>query len=226
MRFLLLTLFFTAVTINSFSQTKNFIAQPYIKTTATVDSLVVPDRIYLTILIDEKKTRGRTSIEELENKMNVKLKELGIDTDKQLSLADLGSNFKRYFIRKTDIQKNKLYQLLIYDAQTAWKAIVGLESIGISNVNLKKIEYSKIEELKIYLKQKSVLKAKKQAEAMLQPLDQKLGKVLYISDTKANISKRQTEYRYSRLKEEHKPIDIEFEKIRVESTVNVNFAIE
>ena len=36
---------------NGFSQSKNFIDQPYLETTAKVDSLVQPDRIYLSILI-------------------------------------------------------------------------------------------------------------------------------------------------------------------------------
>ena len=36
-----------------YAQSKNFIDQPYLETTAKVDSLVKPDRIYLSILIQE-----------------------------------------------------------------------------------------------------------------------------------------------------------------------------
>ena len=67
----------------NFSQTKNFIDLPYIETSAKVDTLVTPDRIFLTILITEKDTKNRTSVEELESKMNLKLKSLGIITEKQ-----------------------------------------------------------------------------------------------------------------------------------------------
>ncbi|MEX0272764.1 MAG: SIMPL domain-containing protein, partial [Flavobacteriaceae bacterium] len=49
-------------------QTKNFIDQPYLETSARVDTLVTPDIIYLHILIREQDEKGRVSVEEMENK--------------------------------------------------------------------------------------------------------------------------------------------------------------
>jgi lysozyme len=46
----------------SFAQTKNFIDLPYIETSAKVDTLVVPDKIYLNIMITEKDTKGKISV--------------------------------------------------------------------------------------------------------------------------------------------------------------------
>jgi len=229
-----LLLIIALVSLKSYSQEKNFIDQPYLETTAIVDTLVVPDRIYLSILITEKDTRGRTSVEELENRMNTKLIALGIDTKKQLTLSDVTSNFKKYFLKGTDVLKNKAYTLLVYDAETAGKVIAGLESIEISNVHLNKTEYSKLEQLKIELKQKAVLKAKKQAESMLKPLNQNIGKALYISDLNSNITNAlqgrvagiQIRGYSSYKAEEYKPIDIEFEKIKIESAVTIKFGIE
>jgi uncharacterized protein YggE len=229
-----LLLIIAILSLQGYSQEKNFIDQPYLETTAIVDTLVVPDRIYLSILITEKDTRGRTSVEELENRLNTKLIGLGIDTKKQLTLSDVTSNFKTYFLKGTDVLKNKAYTLLVYDAETAGKVIVGLESIEISNVFLTKTEYSKLEELKIDLKQKAVLKAKKQAESMLKPLNQIVGKALYISDLNSNITNAlqgrvagiQIRGYSSYKAEEYKPIDIEFEKIKIESAVTIKFGIE
>jgi uncharacterized protein YggE len=230
-----LILLLTFLTFQTYSQTKNFIDKPYLETWATVDTLVVPDRIYLSILITEKDTKGRISVEELENRMNTKLIALGIDTKKQLTLSDVTSNFKKYFLKGTDVLKNKAYSLLVYDAVTAGKVIVGLESIEISNVQLSKTEYSKIEQLKIDLKQKAVYKAKMQAESMLKPLNQHLGKALYISDLNSNISRiRQGKSAGIQIRglasinkaEEYNPIDIEFEQIKLESSITINFGIE
>src|SRR5690606_30161287 len=210
--------------LKGYSQEKNFIDQAYLETTAIVDTLVVPDQIYLSILITEKDTRGRTSVEELENRMNTKLIALGIDTKKQLTLSDVTSNFKNYFLKGTDVLKNKAYTLLVHDAETAGKVIVGLESIEISNVYLSKTEYSKLEELKIELKQKAVLIAKLQAESMLKPLNQNLGKALYISDLNSNITNllqgkaagiQIRGYNSEYKAKEYQPIDIEFEKIKI-----------
>ena len=221
--------------LKGYSQEKNFIDQAYLETTAIVDTLVVPDRIYLSILITEKDTRGRTSVEELENRMNTKLIALGIKTKKQLTLSDVTSNFKNYFLKGKDVLKNKAYTLLVYDAETAGKVIVGLESIEISNVHLNKTEYSKIEELKIELKQKAVLKAKIQAESMLKPLNQKIGKALQISDLNSNITNllqgkaagiQIRGYSSNYKAREYQPINIEFEKIKIESAITIKFGIE
>jgi len=230
-----LILLFTFLTFQTYSQTKNFIDKPYLETKATVDTLVTPDRIYLSILITEKDTKGRTPVEELENRMNTKLIALGIDTKKQLTLSDVTSNFKNYFLKRTDVLKNKAYSLLVYDAVTAGKVIVGLESIEISNVHLIKTEYSKIEQLIMELKQKAVYKAKMQAESMLKPLNQKLGKAMYISDVNSNIARilqgKSAGIQIRGLaainkEEEYDPIDIAFEQIKLESSITINFGIE
>ena len=232
MRKISLLLLLIVISIQSYSQTKNFIDKPYITTTATVDTLVVPDKIYFSILITEKDTRGKISVEALENRMNDKLVALGIDTRKQLFLSDVASNFKKYILKGTDVLKDKAYTLLVYDAETAGKVIVGLESIEISNVQLDKTEYSKIEQLKIELKQKAVSKAITQAKFLLEPLNQNLGKAIFISDLNTSYSNRANAATiqiraYSSMKEtQYDPIDIEFEKINIKSSVTVNFEIE
>lgn len=225
-------LLLTLLTFKTYSQTKNFIDKPYLETTAAVDTLVVPDRIYLSILISEADTKGKISVEELENRMNAKLIALGIDTQKQLSLTDAASNFKNYFLRGKDVLKNKSYTLLVYDAVTAGKVIMGLESIDISNIQLSKTEYSKMEALKLQLKQEAVVKAKLQGETILKPLNQNLGKAIYISDMNYNVYRSNNLDEvvitgYAKGKEEqYEPINIEFEKIRIESRINITFAID
>ncbi len=216
---------------NGFSQTKNFIDQPYIETRVRVDTLISPDRIYLNILISEKDTKGKISVEEFENKMARKLVSIGIDLQKQLTLNDLASNFKKYFLKRQDILKSKSYSLLVYDALMAGKVIVGLEEIGISNVQLYKTEYSKIEELKLLLKTKAIVKARKQGIALLKPLNQKLGNALFISDVtnyynlEGRISKVQVAYELADNKK-FEPINIDFQKIKIQSEIQVKFKIE
>jgi len=223
-----ITLLLTFVTLQSFSQTKNFIDQPYLETTAVIDTLVVPDRIYLSITITEADTKGKISVEELENRMNSKLIALGIDTKKQLFLTDAASNFKKYFLKSKDVLKDKSYSLMVYDAVTAGNVLVGLESIDISNVQLTKTEYSKMDQLQLQLKEKVVAKAKVQAESLLKPLNQKLGKAIYIADTNYNVYRTEmADFKVRNMAaQESAPIDIDFEKIRVESRINITFAIE
>ena len=224
-------LFFSMLT---FGQTKNFIDQPYLETTAMVDTLVKPDIIYLDILLRESDNRNRESVEELEIKMAAKLESLGIDLKEQLSLSDLGSNFKKYFLKQKDVLKSKAYKLKVFDAQTAGRVLVGLEDIGISNVSLDKTEYSKMEELKLSLKSRAVAKAKTQAEYLLKPLDQKITRALFITDKYyqsfgyegGELNEMIVVGYGTMMKQEIKQIDIEFKPIRVETEVSIKFGIE
>lgn len=214
----------------AFTQTKKIIDQPYVETKAKVDTLVTPNRIFLSIFINEEDTKGKISVEEQENKMANKLKSLGVDLDKQLTLSDLGSNFNKYFLKSQDIEKNKSYSLLVYTAKAAGEIIRSLEQIGISNVDLERTEYSKMEELKLELKSKAILKAKLQAEYLVKPLDQKVGSAIHISDKfnqiyRANQLDEVVVKGYAGKNKEYKSIDIGFKKIEVASEVHVKFEL-
>jgi uncharacterized protein YggE len=219
----------------NFSQTKNFIDLPYIETSAKVDTLVTPDRIFLTILITEKDTKNKTSVEELESKMNLKLKSLGIITEKQLTLNDLTSNYKKYFLKQQEILKTKSYSLVVYDAKTASKVIAALEEEEISNVSLEKTEYSKTEQLLLILKGKAIVKAKNTAVALTKPLNQKVGNAIYISDSNSTVSNMLSGrvpgvqirgFASMNAESNYDPIDIAFDKIKIETQINVNFKLE
>jgi len=219
----------------NFSQTKNFIDLPYIETSAKVDTLVTPDRIFLTILITEKDSKNRTSVEELESKMNLKLKSLGIITEKQLTLNDLTSNYKKYFLKQQEILKTKSYSLVVYDAKTASKVIAALEEEEISNVSLEKTEYSKTEQLLLLLKGKAIVKAKNTAVALTKPLNQKVGNTIYISDSNSSVSNMLSGrvpgvqirgFANMNAESDYDPIDVAFDKIKIETQINVNFKLE
>ena len=233
MRTLLLIILIATAGITSLkAQTKNFIDQPYIETSAKVDTAVTPDKIWLSIFIAEKDTKGKLSVEEQENKMAKVLKSLGIDLKEQLKLTDLSSNFKKYFLRSQDVLKSKSYSLVVYDALTAGKVIAGLEKIKISNVELEKTEYSKLEQLKLELRSKAVQKAKRQAEAMVQPLGQKPGAAIFISDGNSysinyakGRSRMEMSYAAAPVADEE-PLAVDFEKIKVISQVSAKFKLE
>jgi uncharacterized protein YggE len=220
--------------LSGYGQSKNFIDQPYVETTAFVDTLVTPDEIYLNIIISEKDTKGKTSVEEQEAQMEKTLKALGINTKEDLTLNDLASNFKKYFLKGQDVLKSKVYSLKVHDAITAGKVILALEKIEISNVLLDRTEFSRIEQLKLELKSKAIVKARKQAEYMTSPLNQKVGAAIHISDQSDNYPVGPLQGRssgimirgYAAKEKEFTPADIEFEKIKVESNVFVKFKLE
>ena len=124
------------------AQTKNFIDQPYIETTAMVDTLVVPNRIFVTIFLQEEDSKGKLSLESLEKKMQQVLETMNLNIKEDLEVRDMSSHFKKYFLKEKDIHKNKSYSLQLHDAKTAHQVLFELEQVGISNVFLEKTEYS------------------------------------------------------------------------------------
>lgn len=216
----------------AFTQSKNFIDQAYLETTAKVDTLVVPDQIFLSIYIDEGEDRNKTSLEKQEKEMAKVLENLGIDLKKQLKLQDLTSAYKKYFLKRKNVLKSKLYALEVYDAMTAGKVLIGLENIGISNVALTKTAFSKMESLKLTLKSKAILKAKSNGMALTGPLNQVLGKAIYISDQYQSNPYYKNHAMLVKVAEESEtkssvetPINIGFSKIKLECQISVKFAL-
>lgn len=216
-----------------FSQTKNFIDQPYLETSAESDTLVIPDRIYLKITISENDTKNKKSVEELENLMVQKLKNLGIDTNKQLLMNDLVSNYKKFVLKSTDVMKTKSYDLLVFDGLTAGKVIQELEKEEISNIQLLKTQHSQQEKILADLKKRAIIKAKKNANNIANAIGQKAGNAIFISDLKINLPTNSnlylnTSFGYNapKLKEEFEPADLNFRKIGFSASLSVNFKLE
>ncbi|MBN2638997.1 MAG: SIMPL domain-containing protein [Bacteroidales bacterium] len=226
---ILLAIFFLSL-ISIQAQTKNFIDQPYIETSAKADTLVTPDEIYLNIIISESDTKGKISVEEMANKMEQKLKHLGIDIQKQLTLNDLSSNFKKYFLRSKDVEKTKSYTLMVHTAVMAGKVIMELEDINIGNVKLDRTAYSQPEKLKLLLRSEAAKKAYEQAVALVEPLGQRVGSAIFISDQTFNerpvVNSNVFMVRgYSSSAPKSEPLNIGFQKIKFQSEVNIKFKL-
>ena len=232
--FLIFVMFFVW---NLFSAQKNFLDQPYIEVGATVDTLVVPDRIYVSITLNEADSKNKKSVEEQEKQLETILKKLKINTDKDLSVLGYSSNFKKYFLKGQNILKTKKYSLLVRDAYTLANVIISLEEAGISNTEVEKVEYSKSKELLLELKSEAVKRSRITADKLVKPLNQKAGKALYISDTNyggiedyeyvtvKDIAFQEIEYKKEGASEEFLR-KLDFQKIKFSTTVYVKYQLD
>lgn len=227
-------IFILIISVSSFSQEKNFIDKPYIEVEGKADTLVTPNRIYIDVLITEKDTKGKKSVEDLEKEMFIKLQAIGVDIKKDVSMKDMLSTFKKYFLKSTDIQKSKSYSILVYDATQTTKVFIGLEEIGISNVNIEKTEHSESQNIQLKINSKAIKNAKATAESYLNPLNQKVGKAIFIGNItttkmlQGSLSGVRIRGYSSSYETESKGYisPIEFEKIKISSDVGVRFSIE
>jgi uncharacterized protein YggE len=225
-----LTAIFISLFFAGHAQMKNFIDQPYIEVAGNADTLVTPDEIYIQINISEKDTKNKTSVEELERKMYDAIKSLGIDVDKNLTTSDISSNFKNYFLRGKEVLKSKDYMLKVKDAVTATKVFMKLEDLGISNSSIDHVDYSKKEEMKNIMRTRAMVNAKTRAEALTEPLHQKAGRAIYISDNENYIvhpMMKETVARFDVSANTAAPLpEINFEKIEISSNINAKFILE
>jgi uncharacterized protein YggE len=233
-RIFLISMLSLAVISISLAQTKNFIDQPYIEVVGYADTLVTPNLIYIKIIIDEKDSRDKISLEEQEYKMITSFKNLGLNTEVDLTTSDMLSNYKFYFLKKKDIIKTKEYILTVTSAETASRVFMQLEDLGISNTSIHKVDHADLENIKNLCRTKAIQNSFKKAVAMTKPLAQTVGNAIYIAESDNHFENQlnsqltgvQVVGYSSREKAKYEPPKIEFEKIKVSSTLNVKYVLK
>lgn len=218
---------------NVVSAQKNFIDQPYVEVTASADSLVVPDRILMSIRLSEADTKNRISVEEQERKLLNVLKKFNINPQKDLQLLDAVSNYRSTFLSGNQVIKTKVYELKVETAKMAGSILSNLEAEGIAGSRITKASFSKMDELIASLRAKAVLKSKKIAENLAKPLGQKIGKAIHLTDNHYEYAYDTAETRpmvAMSLKvagsAEESPIDVDFEKLKFSVQVNAKYILE
>lgn len=225
----LITILFLTVSANAQLQ-KNFIDQNYIEVTGTSEIKIIPNEIYLSIIINEQDKKGKISVEKQENQLIKALKEIGIDTDENFKILDYSSNFKFYFLKRTDIMKSKTYELMVKNGLELGKVYQTLEAIGISNVTITRTDHSKMEQFKNEAKIKAIKAAKLKAKNYAEAIDQTIGKALYIQETN-NYNPRnynqlnEVIYMGASSKSEGKINNIDFKKIEIQARVLARFEL-
>lgn len=230
-KYLLFFLLFPSLSV--LSQTKTFIDQPYIEVAGSADTLVTPDRIFVKIILSEKDTRDRLSVEELENKMIVALKDLSINIEENLVLSDMLSAYKIYLLKQKDIIKTKEYTLKVSNASLLSKVFVSLENIGISNVSIDKVEISTKEQIENICRSKAIENAKNKAISYTKSLNQTIGNAIFITDSEitfanqlmGRVSGVQIRGNNSYGKDSYEPPKIELKKILVSASVQAKFIL-
>jgi uncharacterized protein YggE len=230
--FLVILIIATSIITNA--QTKNFLDQPYLEVTGTADSLVTPNEIFIKIIISEKDTRDRVSLEESEAKMIAGLKSLDIATTTDLTVTDMLSNYKTYLLKQKDILKSREYLLKVTDAATTGKVFMKLEELGIANTSIEKVGRTDLENLENLCRTKAVENAKLKAIALTKPLSQTIGNAIHITNLENNFQSAMYDaassirIRGGVAKESAQYVDpgIEFEKIKITIAVTVRFILK
>lgn len=155
----------------------------YIQVTGRAEMEIVPDEFYLSIVVNERESKGKITVEQQQREMIAALGKMGIDVDARLKVANLTSEF----FRKNASVATAKYQLKVDSAAEVAKVYAALDEIGISNVEIQKVSHSKIDEFKQQVRLDAVRNARQSAESMAAALGQKAGECFYIYDSNSDV---------------------------------------
>lgn len=154
----------------------------YVQVNGRAEKEVAPDEFYLSIVIDEKDSKGKSSVEEQERKMVAELKKLEINVKEDLRMANMSSEF---FKRRTALTRAK-YQLKLSSAEQVARVTDALSALGISNVSIQNVTHSRIEELQNEVRAEAIRNAQACARTLAEAIGQKIGPCVTIIDYNSN----------------------------------------
>ena len=106
----------------------------YIQVNGRAEKEIAPDEFYLQIIINERDSKGKISVESQQRDMIAALKRAGVDVEKQLKMANLSSEF---FKKNTSVATAK-YQLQLGSSAMVAKVWQALDD---SNNNVMPVFY-------------------------------------------------------------------------------------
>lgn len=205
----------------------------YIEVQGRAEEEVIPDEIYLRIVIDEKEFK--TSLDAVEKEMIKKLTAIGIDVEKDLEVQNIFSSLQKRFLKSDNVVATKTYVLKVGSATQADKAFGVFDQMKIANVRFERAQLSKNHPIFVELYTKAAVNAKANAAAIAQGLEVKVGRAIYAQSNYNNYPAvyAQPRMMLSKAMEldsmgangEESP-ELNFKKIKVECTLQARFIIE
>jgi uncharacterized protein len=178
-------LFISIISLGQISD--NCIKDPFITVSGTAKMEIIPDEIFLNIVLTEKDRNDKKQLKEIEELFLSVLDKLHISKE-DLSLSDANSILIRVPWKGKKISKSKQYQLKVKDVNTLSSLLDELENIDISHVSVSYVDHSKIEEFKKQVKIKAIIAAKEKAEYLLKAIGKELGEPIEITENNYNLS--------------------------------------
>ena len=155
----------------------------YIQVTGRAEKELTPDEFYLQIVINERDSKGKISVESQQRDMVAVLRKLGVDVEKQLKMANLSSEF---FKKNTSVAMAK-YQLQLGSSGEVAKVWQALDDLGISNISILKVTHSQLDKSKQEVRLEAMRNARESAQEMAGAIGQTIGKCFYIYDSNSNV---------------------------------------
>lgn len=233
-----------AVVLIGFAQTgygqeqKAYKSEPYIEVTGHFEKKIVPDEIYLSIMIKERESgRDKISVEQQEEELKQALNELSIPLE-NLTVSDAEADYIRLKWNKKAVISQSEYELKLSTAQELVDVLRKLDEIKIDNAFISKVSHSKIKELRKEVEIEAIKAAKTKADYLLAAIGQETGSALiinerststneyYVDGVQVRGSRASSMNGYETLDKAKSLGTVDFKKIKLESMIYVKFEIK
>lgn len=202
----------------------------YIQVNGRAEREIAPDEFYLQIVINERDSKSKVSVESQQRDMIAALKRLGVNVEKQLKVANLSSEF---FKKNTSVATAK-YQLQLGSSAEVGKVWQALDGLGISNVSILKVSHSQLERYKSEVRVEAMRNAKQNAATLAEAIGQTIGKCFYVYDSNNDVMpvfynnmavmRSAKAFDAAEAAAEEEPLD--FKTIKLQYSVQAKFVLE
>ncbi len=226
-----------SISLTAFGQTeKSHSDRNYIEVVGTAEKSIVPDEIYISIIIREREEgKEKISVEQQEIKLKEALSSIGVPL-KNLSLADVDADYIRLKRTKKDLSVTNEYVLKIGDVLTVSNVFEILDEMRIVEAGISRVNHSQLKEFKKDLEIMAIKAAKEKASYLLNAIGENVGKPIYISEQLPSLPSGTYSFRGGRALNEVVFVDgvkvrgevdgaIEFQKIVLQVSMYVKYEI-
>ena len=155
---------------------------PNIEVTGSAEMEIVPDEIYVSIVLREKnKGNGKGDIASQEDNLLNKLKENGFDI-KNLTLSGADGDLQYRIFRKNKVITEKRLQMKLQNAGEVNKLFQVLDELEIEDATIARTSHSQLEKFRKDVKIQAMKSAKEKADYLLLAIGEQTGKPLIIRE--------------------------------------------
>ena len=206
--------------------------KPYIEVTGTAEKEIVPDIIYVSILLSDKVTGKDTyTIDDQESKLKAALNRLDIDLS-NLTMADAGSSVITHKRKEKGVLQTKRLLLKLSTAAQVSAVFEALHDNDIKDAFIERVDHSKMDELRKEVRVLAIKAAKDKATYLLSAIGEVPGKPLVITESMPMMGRgnvlENVNYRSSSLDDDrmYDSPELNFKTIKISFSYYVKYEIK
>lgn len=205
----------------------------FIEVSGTAETFVVPDEIYLQIVLQERmEGKEKITIDRQETELKKHLKDLGFDLS-NLSLSSANADYRSVRKREKDVLISKSYVLKLNTTDQLAKVYDRLDKMNAFDAFVQRVANSKIIDFQKDTRIKALKAAKEKVDYLLAAIGQQAGTALQITEIENYVEEGPSQPRLMAVKSlnmisedlQTPEESIAFTKIKVRSAYQVRYEI-